>query len=734
MLDRIAKTLRQPTALLRGSALLWFAVTPVSAQAPPPVSPAQFDPSDVYFQGYLARRAAEQLESTSDFVGAAEKFEKARKLFETVRRYYPDWKTEMVTGASAKNSEAEIRVHPKAEEQRKKNQRVVAELEGGVKQSGTLVDPAQDVVPLTPGILEVDPLATRRLAEAEAEVKRLQELAKNNAKSPPANDTDPSRDASRVRDIARQRDLLQAQLNAAENQVQTLRSRLATNPVESEMKALNQRIAGLEQEREAMAMALTQSRSANTEALARNAILEADLKVMQQKRSDLDNALKVERKISSEVVAGQRAQLQALEKELAKKSDELGKANLRIGDLENELKESRDAYTQLRTEHESLMQEREQMSALLKLNEDGRIQDLIQQNMGLAKNLREANEKVERLNIDNNSAKDDIVGALRDLAIAKSQINKLHQERRDQDKRLADLEQRLKSEESALSKGQVAADPAEVAVLRDIIQRQLRIQERRRQARDLLVAAAKNMGSKDERLAQAVKLFDDQEIVLSPDEQRLVADKQVDGEFIAPGALDRVTVGRNTTELNRDIAVFERTAEKSYSAGRLLPSRELFQMIVEQHPGHIPALCKLGVVNLKLEDPAAAVDTFQRAVELDSNNPYAYRMLGYSHMTLGEMAAAEQNVKRAVDLAPDDAKSQLLLASIYYRLGRKGEAESHFKASITADPMPSEPYYNLALLCARSKRLDLARDYYHQALDRGALPDPKLEKTLALQP
>ena len=46
------------------------------------------------------------------------------------------------------------------------------------------------------------------------------------------------------------------------------------------------------------------------------------------------------------------------------------------------------------------------MSALLKLNEDGRIQDLVQQNMGLAKNLREANEKVERLNLDNNSAKD----------------------------------------------------------------------------------------------------------------------------------------------------------------------------------------------------------------------------------------------------------------------------------------------------------------------------------------
>lgn len=726
MFARIATHLRLPAARLAGSVLLLTAVS-VLAQAPAPVQPAQFDPSDVYFQGYLAIRAAEQLEAGGDFVAAAEKLEKARTLLEAVRRYYPAWKPEMVNGRTSQNAEAIAKIRPKADEQRRKNQNVVAELEGGVRKSGTLTDPANGVIPLTPGILEVDPLATRRLAEAEAEVKRLREIAKA-AKTA---DAESSRDASRIRDITRQRDAVQAQLNAAETDVQSLRAQLATRPVENEMKSLNQRIAGLEQEREAMGMALSQSRSAHTEALARNAILEADLKVMRQKHADLDRDLKAERDVANSVVAGQRAQLQALEKELARKSSELGKANERISGLINELQESRDAFAQLRTERDSLLQERDQMSALLKLNEDGRIQDLVQQNMGLAKNLREANEKVERLNLDNNSAKDDITDALRDLAIAKSQINKLHQEKREQDSRLADLESRLKGEEAALSKGQVAANPEEVAVLRDIISRQLRVQERRRQARDLLIEAVKEMGAKDERIAQAVKLFEGQEIELSPDEQRLIADKQVDGEFISPFAQDRATVGRNTAELNRDISVFERTAEKSFAAGRYLPTRELFQMIVEQHPGHIPALCKLGVVNLRLKDPAAAVDTFRRAVELDANNPYAHRMLGFSFMSLGNLAAAEQNVNQAVELAPADAKSQLLLGIIHNRLGRKSEAESHYKAAISADPILSEPYYNLALLCSRGKRLDEARNYYNLALERGAVPDPALEKRLA---
>ncbi len=727
MSHRIAKNPCVPSTRTLLALVLLGAAPLVSTAQPAPLAPAQFDPSDVYFQGYLATRKADELEKKQDYVGAAEKLKKAREMFAAVSRYYPDWKPDMVKGRSEINSEAEIRVHPLAEAQRKKDENVMAELEGGVKVPGTTIDPAEGVIPLTPGILEVEPLVARRLADAEAEVKRLRDLAK----SDPVPDKDPSRNESRVRDIARQRDLLQAQLNAAEANAQALRSKLAGKPVETEMKALNQRIASLEQEREALGMALRQSRSDQTDALAKIATLTADLSNLQQKYSDLDRDLKSERKVSNSVVAGQRTQLLALQKELDQKNVLLGKANETINGLRKELQESRESFDQLRTERDALLQERDQMSALLKLNEDGRIQDLIQQNMGLAKNLREATEKVEMLNRDNNSSKDLLNEAKRDLSMTKAQINRLHQERRDQDNRLAELEKRLRSEESALSSGEASSDPAEVAMLRDIIQRQLRVQERRRQARDLLVKAVKDMGSKDEGINQAIKLFDSEEIQLTPEEERLIADKKVDLELFSPAALDRATVGRNTAELNRDIAAYERTAEKSFLAGRYLPTRELYQMIVETHPGHVPALCKLGVVEMKLNDPAAAVDSFRRAVELDMNNPYAHRMLGLASLTVGDLQSAEQSVKEAVSLSPDDALSHTLLGAICENLKRLDEAEAYYKAAISADPMPSEPYYNLARIYSKTKRLDLARKYYQMALERGALPDPKLEQRLS---
>jgi tetratricopeptide (TPR) repeat protein/predicted nucleic acid-binding Zn-ribbon protein len=780
--------------------------TMAQSHAPAVGESAQFDPSDAYFQAYLSIRSSEELESRGDFAGAMEKLNRAQQLFGTIRKYYPEWKPEMIGTRSEKTGEAISRVSQKAQDQLDRNRNAVAELEGGSKQAVKSPE-AVGRKPFEAPAIKVDPANAREISEAEAEVKRLRELSKrkeqessrnsqqvdemrrqNEALKAELNDAeetlqtlrgrlaeevaksskpqspiikdDPattqrlaaaeaevrrlrelasqtpeqaSREKSRADDMRRQNDALKAELRNAEANLQSMRAKLAAAPVESEVKSLNQRIESLEQERQAMSMALTQSRGSHTEALGRIATLEADLKALQQKRSDLDRDLKAEREVANSVVSGQRKQLDLLEKELEQKNSELTKANERIAGLSKELEESRQAFSQLRSEHDTLTQERDQMSALLKLNESGRIQDLIEQNMSLAKNLREANEKVEILSRENNADKDAYTDALRDLAIAKTQINNLQQEKREQDRRVAELEVRLKSEEAALAKGESNADPAETELLREIIKRQLRTQERRRQARELLVDAARELGTGDERISKAIEIFDTGEIALSPEEQKLIADRQVDGEFVSPFARDRATVSQATSELNRDISVFERTAEKSFVAGRLLPTRELYEMIIEQHPGHTPSLCKLGVVHLKLDDPMAAIDAFRRAVELEDNNAYAHRMLGFSFMRMGDIPAADKAIAKAVELAPNDAKSQLLLATLRYRLGRLGEAESHFKAAINADPMPSEPYYNLALLCSRDRRFEDARNYYQQALERGAQPDPKLEETIRKQ-
>ena len=786
-----------------------FTLCRVMAQAP--VDP-NFDPSDVYFQAYLEIRAAEQLEKDGDFLGSLKKYEQAGKLFDSVGKYYPDWKSGMVGNRRDLTTKAIEVVRGKAGEQFNREKGVIAELEGGVKVGATpdketvMIPKSADpgvapkpspqtelVIPKIPsrGILEVDPLAARRLKDAEAELARLRKMiseadargnealrnatrlqdvqrqnealaqqlkeaevkAQANAGAKEAQaevarlkkmiaqavagSNEAMRNAARVEDMRKQNDTLSRQLQAAEASVQSLRAQMATAPVKSEMDALNKKIEELEQERDAMGMALRTSRGQQTEALSKIEILAADMEIikkqaeeLRQAEANLNRNLVTEREVANDVVKGQRKQMEMLEKALVKKSKELDDAQGQITALKNELEESRDAFAELREERDGLLLERDQMAALLKLSEADRTQELIEQNMGLAKNLREANEKVDRLNKDNNAAKDDTLDALRDLAVAKSQINRLQHENSEQTKRLSELTAKLSSEEAALAKGEVNADPAEVEMLREVIRRQLRVQEHRRQAKEVIVEAAKQLGKDDDSLNEAIELFVGAEMALTPEEQKLVADQQVDGEFVSPFARDRNTVGRATSDLNREMESYDRAATKAYLAGRLLPTRELFELMVEQNPGHVPALCKLGVVQLKLDDPLSATESFTSAVELDANNPYAHRMLGYAHLKVGDIAAAELHVKRCVELAPDDAKAYLLLGTIAYRLTKMGDAEANFKSAITADPVPSEPYFNLALIYAKSGRIEEAREFYQKALERGALPDQALEMKL----
>src|SRR5690606_9313986 len=189
--------------------------------------------------------------------------------------------------------------------------------------------------PLTPGILEVDPLASRRLAEAEAEVARLRNVIESNKLT----ETEATRNLSRLRDIERQRDDAQARLRAAEAHAEQLRARLAAAPVQNELGDLNRKIQGLEQERDAMSMALRQSRGEHTKTMARIATLEADLAVMRQQAADLDRDLKAERRVANDVIAGQRRQLEELQKKLGERDGELAKAHERIGSLEAALQE-----------------------------------------------------------------------------------------------------------------------------------------------------------------------------------------------------------------------------------------------------------------------------------------------------------------------------------------------------------------------------------------------------------
>lgn len=728
---------RSPFRSTRRSGLLACALGmgwwPLAAQEPGPLTPApsapaHFDPSDVYFQGWLLSRDAEKLQADGKFVEALEKFTRARQLFESVATYFPLWKPEMVQGRRQKTQELIAAVGPQALKENERQARAVAELEGGVRAGvveGEAPRPLASGLPQAPvqPLRPVETLESRRIAELESRVKDLQDDLLR-SRNPNAAD----RNAARARDLAKQRDLAQAELKRANDELSRLRSRFAAEPMQEEMRKLSGQLQSLEREKAAMGQALEQSRDETRKARAQVDALQAERSRLAQKAADLEKSLEVERKAQNEVVAGQQKQMRQLQEQLRGKNDELAKANQKIGALENQLNEVRSSFTDLQQERDNLLRERDQMAALLKLNEGGQIQQLIDQNMGLAKQLREASEKVERLNQTKNATQDQLLEAMRDLAIAKGNINDFKREKAAQDQRIEELERRLRTEAGNLAAQ--GGDPAEAEMLRAIIQKQLRIQERRRQAAELLVDAVGDKAAKDNTIREALDLFKSSELPLSQEEMNLVRSEGVDDEFVSPFRRPQDQVDASVAELERGNLPYTDAATRAYVNQRFQSCRELFELVLERHPGDTDTMCRLGNVHLRLDDPAAAATVFRNATVIDGSNPYAHRMLGFSLMRSGEFGDALDALKRSVELAPTHADGRVVLGKLFFDLGQTREAEEQFKSAIAYDDANPLPHFNLAYLYSKEGKKKQGREYYRGAIERGAAPDLDLERSL----
>jgi predicted Zn-dependent protease len=706
---------------------LWSA--PLAAQEPGPLTPtkdapAHFDPSDVFLQGWLLSRDGEKLQAEKNYLEALEKFTRARQLFDSVATYFPLWKPEMVKGRRAMTEDFIAAVGPEALKQNEQKARAIAELEGGVI-AGVTDGEATGPLPLAPlpGIQKVETLETRRIAELESRVKALQQDLANSGQ-PGAAD----RNASRVRDLATQRDMAQAELKRANDELAKLRSRFAAQPMQEEMRKLAGQLQAVEREKAAMSQALGQSQQETRQAKEQIHALQAERTRLAQQAADLEKNLEVERKAQNEVIAGQEKQLRQLREQLRGKNDELAKANLKIAALESQLAEVLSEVDGLKAERETLLREKEQMAALLNLSEGSRIQEVIDQNLGLAKQLREAEEKVKRLTEFNHASLDDLNEATRDLAIAKGNINDFKRERAAQEQRIADLERRLRAESAGLAAS--GAAPEEAEELRKLIQKQLRIQERRRQASEILVDAVSEKAKTDETIREALALFKQTELPLSPRELELVKDRDVDDEFVFAGAQPRDQVDANVAALERDNLPYTDAATRAYLNGRFQSCRELFELVLERHPGDADTMCRLGNVHLQLRDPVAAADIFRRATELSSNNPYAHRMLGRSLMEIGAHGEALEALKKSVALAPTNAYGRVILGKLCFDLGQEEEAEEQLKSAIVYDDAMWQPHYNLAYLYAKQGKKKQGLTYYRNAIERGANFDPKLDQQL----
>lgn len=669
----------------------------------------KFEPSNVYFQAWLTLREGDKAKNEGKFLEAFNRYDKAKKLFDSVALYHPDFKADLVKTRQESTAEAMGLIKDRA----------LAEHQKLTRRSNDLAES-----PNAP-TLRKDFVIPTLSKEDQRKIKALQQqIGQYNSELQVARS---DRDANAVR------------LRKALKELEGQRDRMARAPVAGQLQDLNSRISKVERERDAMAGTLRESRREHQQIQIKLGTAEADSAAAQERAAELQKLVEVQQSASKQVVEGLRRQLKELRATVGEKDKQLSELQAHNAELDKQLQEAHSEILDLRDERDALLAERDQMAALLKLNESERVRLLIKQNMELGRNLKTASDRLIEVHSDNNATQDDLIEAKRDIAHAKGRLIDFQRENASQKNRLSKLEERLRHAGNDLETGlkNTAVDPKgreEMEMLRGIISRQLRVQEHRKLSKEAVMTEVRRMAKEDNILIPQLNGLFEQELRLTAEESELIKEFKIDEDFIfsdRPNRREFVNAGQ---ELQQSISIKDKVARRAYANERFLAAREVFESILAEHPGHVETILNLGVVHVKNNEIPLAIDSFNNAIVIRGENlPFAQFMLGVCHYRLGEFQESNTYLRKSLELENDNAQAYIFLGSVAGREMKHEEAEVHFKTAISIDPTLAQPYYNLAVIYLDKGDKQEALKYYREALKRGADPNLKFEASLAMR-
>jgi Flp pilus assembly protein TadD len=685
-------------------------IAPAWAQTPEEL--AKLDPGGLYYQAWSLVKQAEELEEKEEFVESFTKYRKARSFFDLITINHPDFKQkEGLKWRTKSTTEAMERIHAKALAQQKERQDAgktpLLEIPGEAKPRLTI-----------PGKVDPTGTATKTIRDLQAEINKLN---------------------ADLRRRVNPRDSESARLRQKIREFQTQLSRLAASPLRSQVAELNQQIEQLRQERDAMATARDRALTARRDTLA---LLERTQKARLADKLEIEELKAViakQTKINSRVVEGQQNQIDALKEKIKEKDKRLTESNRTMAELEARLTQSEKMVTELRQERNGLIEERDQMRALLKMNEADRIQKLITQNVSLSKELNEAKANLELVQQDGNASKDKILLAKQALVVAKAKIQNLQKSDMQSKLRTDRLEKRLKQAEedllAQLNGGTLnRRGKEEVALLRGVIDKLKAKMQAQQGAAELLLKQGEKMGEKDKIWKDALaRINGDKQMELTIEEMELI--EKTTG--LSPSLDSNITpspeeLAAGTSELRAANKNLNTVARRLFAKGDFQASRGALELIVDQDPGAWEAMINLGIVHLRLEDPAAAAGQFRQSILVagDRKVPFAHFMLGDSLYRVELFEEAEQELRRSLSFEPQNAVAHILLGNIAGKTNRFDDAEFHYQEAIAQNPNLFEPYVNLAIINLRKEKKDEARKFYQRYLAKGGQARPPLERRL----
>jgi tetratricopeptide (TPR) repeat protein len=169
------------------------------------------------------------------------------------------------------------------------------------------------------------------------------------------------------------------------------------------------------------------------------------------------------------------------------------------------------------------------------------------------------------------------------------------------------------------------------------------------------------------------------------------------------------------------------SAEALYGLGsvylqqqKLKEARDSFERVLKlqsSYPGTIPnAWNNLGILSAREGNTAAAIEFFQRALQIDPAHLIALLNLGNAYRQRKEWGEAKKALQRAFDVGPNDPEVNYSLGMVCAQLEESDRAHEYLKRAIELRPVYPEALNNLGVLYLRTSRPEEAIHSFEESI------------------
>ncbi|MBR5888878.1 MAG: tetratricopeptide repeat protein [Akkermansia sp.] len=460
-------------------------------------------------------------------------------------------------------------------------------------------------------------------------------------------------------------------------------------------------------------------------------------KMYKDRYDQLQQQVITERSAGNEVVNSLTQQLAEMEAKYRASEDARVKAEARIVELETSLAQTQEELARVTRERDALKAENEQLRAIVELNSPEKTKALLDQNLTLEQQLKDAQARIAELEGRAAGSDDERSVLQQQLDSARGEADRLrdemsgiYEENMGYRRRVSELTERLNNIEADLDKNQnqPPADPAlaeEIELLRAVIAKQRRSLAMQEEGRKLLIETYKQIKNQDPATLSALqKLEEESTLDLTTAERRAM-------EAALNGTVEQ------STEAVREGLQMETLADlasKAFTKGRYTAAEQLYRTLYDAQPDHVAGLVNLGTILLYRNRCDESLEFFARATRLAPDLAISYFLAGVSYYRLDRLEEASRMFSRTIELDPGNAEAFFYLANIEGVSGQYDLALKHFAAALKLKPGLGDAHYNMARLYAEMKQIPEAARAYDRAMQNGAEPDPEFEKYLRSHP